>query len=312
MEIRNWFDQQLVLPSDMDDSTSDMYQRNFNYNNFTPMILYGLQLVGVSGNTVSFSVGAARAPEITTISYPYLPTPAYGTGYAGIIEIPAGHNSVTLDPSINPCYIVATYSISPTSPGQTVYTVIGNLSQVSSVDTTKQVVIARATYSSGWTIDQAPGTNRNNDATGLSALQYNLTTNKSEINSPQGFSSTGIVFKKNLYDENNYLLNTSKIDVATTSTPINSLVSSASLIKFTGSTATTVNGIAAGVSSLGAQPLTIYNGSSANITVVDNSGSATAPDRVSCPSGNIVLTPKFSLKLFYDNTAQLWVVDKSA
>jgi hypothetical protein len=312
MEIRAWFDQELVVPADMNGSTSDMYQRNYDNNNFPPMILWGLQLTGISGNTVSFSIGAARAQEITVASYPYLPTPEYGTGYPGVLEIAAGHNSVTLDPTITPCYIVATYSINPTSPGQNLYTTSGVISQVASVTAATQVILAHAVYSGGWTVSQTPRTNRNNDQTGLSAVQYNLDTNKVQIGSPQGKTSTGIVAEQNLYDANNYLLNTSKIDVATTGTPINSLVSIASLVKFTGAIVTTVNGIAAGISALGAQPLTVYNASSANITFVDSSGSAAAPDRILTAGGNIVLGPGFVLDFFYDNTAQLWIPKKSS
>lgn len=307
MEIRTWFDQELVLPVDMKGSTSDMYQRNFDISNFPPMILWGLQLTGISGNTIAFSVGAARTQEITVAGYPYLPTPQYGTGYPGMIEIPAGFNSITLNTGMTPCFIVATYTISPTSPGQNLYTTSGVLEQVSSVDPTKQVVIAEATYSGSWAITQTPNTNRNNDAFGLSALQYNLDTNRIQIDSPQGKTSTGIIAKKNLYDENNYLLNTSKIDVPTTASSITALVSSASLVKFTGSTPTTVDGIAAGISALGAQELNIYNGSSASITFVDNSGSAPIGNRILTPSGNIILNSRFLLRFIYDNTDQLWL-----
>lgn len=320
MEIRTWFDQQLVIPIDMRGTSSDMYQRNYDLNNFPPMILWGLQFVNVIGNTASFTIGAARAQEITVANYPYLPTPQYGTGYPGLIEIGTGHNSITLNTGITPCFIVATYSISPTSPGQKLYTTTGALAQVASVNPLTDVILAHATYSgSAWTIDQTPGANRNNDMFGLKGLQYNLTGNVFQIEDPPGISTNEINLNNNVavgqslvvydtyYDANGYVLNTSKVDVATTVTPINALVSGSSLVKFTGALATTVNGIVAGVSSQGAQPLTVYNASSASITFVDNSGSATAPDRISCPAGNITLTAKHSLDFFYDNTAQLWI-----
>lgn len=320
MEIRDWISQQLVLPSDMNGSTCDMYQRNFDYNNFPPMILYGLQYQSVSGNTVAFSVGAARTQEITVVNYPYLPIPTYGTGYPGIIEITQSNNSVTLNTGINPCYIVATYSISPTIAAQTLYTVTGNLSQVSSVNSATQVILAYATYSMGvWTIDQTPGTHRNYDALGASSIEYNLTTNQLQIGSPQGKSSTGVILTENviaqdnfqvigsIYDANNYLLNTSKTDIPTTSSPILALTSATSLVRFTGSIATTVDGIVAGISAEGAQELIIYNSSSANITLVNQSMSASAHNRILSISGNISLAPGYCLGFVYDNTAQFWI-----
>ena len=250
------FSQQLVLPSDMNGSTCDMYQRNFDYNNFPPMILWGLQFQSASGNTLAFSIGAARAHEITVANYPYLPAPTYGTGYPAIIEISASNNSVTLNPSITPCYIVATYTISPNIAAQTLYTVSGNLAQVSSVTTSTQVILAYATYAFGvWTVDQTPGTHRNYDASGLSSVEYDLTTNQVIIGSPQGKSSTGIILSENviaqdnlqvvgnLVDANSYLLNTSKTDIPTTLTPILALTSATSLVRFTGALATTVDGI---------------------------------------------------------------------
>jgi len=320
MEIRTWFDQQLVIPVDMRGTSSDMYQRNYDNNNFPPMILWGLRHTGTVGNTISFSIGAARAQELTVSSYPYLPTPTYGTGYPAIIEIPTGHNSITLDPSINPCFIVATYSINPTSPGQKLYTTTGVLAQVSSVNPLTDVILAHASYSgSAWTIDQTPGTNRNNDMTALSALQYDLSGNQLQLGSPQGLTSVQINLLNNVlaiaavsalggfYDASDYLINSSQVDVPTTLTPIDALVSGSSMVRFTGALATTVNGIVAGISQYGAQHLTIYNASSASITFVDNSGSATAPDRISTPAGNITLGAKYSLDFFYDNIAQLWI-----
>lgn len=320
MEIRDWISQQLVLPSDMNGSTSDMYQRCFDYFHFAPLILWGLQYQSVSGNTVAFSIGAARCDEITVANYPYLPTPTYGTGYPAIIEITASNNSITLNTSMSPCYIVATYSISPNIAAQTLYTVTGNLSQVPSVTPATQVILAYATYSMGvWTIDQTPGSHRNFDASGLSAIEYDLTSNKLQIGSPQGLNSTGIILTENtvannnlqvlgnLYDANSYLLNTSKTDIPTTLTPIIALTSATSTVRFTGSLATTVDGIIAGVSAEGAQELLIYNESSANITFINQSGSAIAANRILSISGNITLDPGYVISFVYDNTAQFWI-----
>ncbi len=318
MEIRNWIDQQLVLPADMDGLTSDIYQRSFDYNHFAPMILWGLQLQGISGNTVSFSIGAARCDQITVATYAFLPPPTYGTGYPGIIEISAGNNSITLNTAMTPSYIVATYSITPTSTGQILYTITGSLSQVTSVTPATQVILGYATYSTGvWTVDQTPGTHRNYDASGLSAVEYNLTTNQTVIGSPQGQSGTSIVLNQNVIANNNvtvtgslltntgYLFNPTKIDVATTGSAINALTSAGSMIRFTGSTATTVNGIAAGVS---AQSIAIYNQSSANVTFQNNSGSASAGNKILLATGStLVLAAGYCLNFIYDNTAGFWI-----
>ncbi len=317
MEIREWIDQQLVLPADMNGLTSDMYQRSFDYNHFAPMILYGLALTGISGNTIAFSPGAARCDQITVATYPYLPVPTYGTGYAGIIEIEAGDNSITLNPSMTPSYIVATYSITPNSVGQTLYTTTGRLAQVSSVTPATQVILGYATYSGTWTIDQTPGTHRNYDASGLSAVEYNLTTNQTVIGSPQGQSGTATVFTQNVIANGNitvtgslltsggYLFNPQKTDVATTVTAINALTSATSMIRFTGSTATTVNGIVAGVS---AQVISIYNQSSVNVTFVGSSGSASAGNQILLATGsNLILSSGYCLDFIYDNTAGYWI-----
>ncbi len=318
MEIREWESQQLVLPSDMNGLTSDMYQRSFDYNHFSPMILWGLKFTGVSGNTVAFSIGAARCDEITVADYPFLPTPTYGTGYPGIIEIAASNNSVTLNTSLTPSYIVATYAITPTSVGQTLYTITGSLSQVTSVTPATQVILAYATYSgSAWTIDQTPGSHRNYDASGLSAIEYNLTTNQTVIGSPQGQSGSAVVFSQNVIANNNvtvtaslqtasgYVFNPTKTDVATTVTAINALTSASSMIRFTGSTATTVNGITAGIS---AQPIAIYNQSSVNVTFVNLSASAAAGNKIQLATGStLVLAAGYCLNFIYDNTAGFWI-----
>lgn len=318
MEIRNWESQQLVLPIDMNGFTSDIYQRSFDYNHFAPIILWGLQFQNVSGNTAAFSIGAARCNQITVANYPFLPVPTYGTGYPAIIEIMASNNSITLNPAMTPSYIVATYTITPTSSGQILYTISGSLSQVSSVTSATQVMLAYATYSGTWTIDQTPGTHRDYDASGLSAIEYDLTTNEVLINTPQGTSGTDIRTQLNVIIGNNLTVNgslltgsgynilPSKLDVVTTGTPINTLSSASSMIRFTGTTATTVNGIVASLNP--AQQITVYNQSSATITFTNQSGSAVAANRIlTATAGSIVLNPKYCLNLIYDNTAGFWI-----
>lgn len=93
-------------------------------------------------------------------------------------------------------------------------------------------------------------------------------------------------------------------DIASSAT-INALVSSASCVRITGSTASTINGIAAGVSG---QMITLSS-VGANLTISNQSGSASAADRIHCPSAvTFTLTAPCSVSLVYDATAASWNV----
>lgn len=76
------------------------------------------------------------------------------------------------------------------------------------------------------------------------------------------------------------------------------------VVRFTGATATLLQGIAAtGVS----KTILIHNTSSANVTVVHDHAGATAANRFSLPkSKNIVLLPLQSTEVFYDETDSRW------
>ena len=63
----------------------------------------------------------------------------------------------------------------------------------------------------------------------------------------------------------------------------------------------------AGISAEGAQELIVYNESSASITFINSSGSASAANRILSVSGNLTLAPGYCLSFVYDNTAQLWI-----
>lgn len=322
MEIRQWPNQYLVRPIDMNRFNCDMYQHSQDVLNLTPLILWGLQHSGTSGNTVAFTVGAARAAEITTTNYAYLPEPVYGTGYPAYIQITASNNSVTLNTATTPCYIVATYTISPTTSDENLYTITGRLSQIATgaYDPTIHVKLAHGAYSGSWTIDQTPGTNRDLDCAGFASVQWNLDTNTVEFGPPLGYSGTelatktgvNMTFKNNVTVQGNllnaqgYNIFPSKTDVPTTGSAINSLTIASPFIKFTGSTATTVNGITAGLN--GGQPLTIYNASSSTITFTNLNGSATG-SQIQTPTGSsFVLASKYSAQFRYDNTASLWIL----
>jgi len=95
-----------------------------------------------------------------------------------------------------------------------------------------------------------------------------------------------------------------RLDVASAAT-INALANTNSNVKITGSTATTLNGIAAGVDG---QRIVIYNGSSASITVSNESVSASASDRFALEGGNnVTIASGGSFPFQYDSAQSRWV-----
>lgn len=106
----------------------------------------------------------------------------------------------------------------------------------------------------------------------------------------------------------NYIAET-PADVATSAT-ILALSSTTSNVRMTGSTATTVQGITAGVSG---QVIRIYNASSAVVTLSNQNGTASAANRFSSFTGSDVsLAAGSSIFLRYDSTLSRWVQDTSA
>lgn len=96
-----------------------------------------------------------------------------------------------------------------------------------------------------------------------------------------------------------------KTDVATTAT-INALASNTQFVKFTGSTTTALNGIANGSDGY---RILLVNASSANVVLANESGSATASDRIITQNGgDLTLTPNKSVELAYDSTSSRWRV----
>lgn len=94
-------------------------------------------------------------------------------------------------------------------------------------------------------------------------------------------------------------------DVATTAS-ITALSSAKSFVKMTGSTATTIHGIAAGSDG---QVLTVYNGSSAVVTFKHESGTASAADRLVLPGGqDITIAVNSTSAFIYDTGQSRWVV----
>lgn len=104
-------------------------------------------------------------------------------------------------------------------------------------------------------------------------------------------------------------INFTSTAVASSAT-INALNSSTSHIRITGSTATTINGISAG---LRAGQIITISSISAALTLAHQSGSASGPDRIYCPeSVDLILSSPSSVSLIYDLTAGSWVVSSAA
>lgn len=98
-------------------------------------------------------------------------------------------------------------------------------------------------------------------------------------------------------------------DIATSAT-ISALNADKALVNFTGSTATTLQGISAsGVTNT----ILLHNGSSANVTLAHENGSATAANRMKLPSSrNITLKPDSSIELFYHAGDSRWKIKSGA
>jgi len=101
---------------------------------------------------------------------------------------------------------------------------------------------------------------------------------------------------------------TTKTDVATTAT-ITAMVSATSLIKMTGSTATEIQGITAGVAG---QILTIYNGSTAIISLAHENAGASAANRMDLPEDrSLYVYEDCSVQLVYDSALSRWVLSSA-
>lgn len=97
---------------------------------------------------------------------------------------------------------------------------------------------------------------------------------------------------------------TSRGDTATAST-IAALSSSTSVQRLTGSTATVLQGIAAGNAG---QSLIVYNVSSAEIEIAHQNSSATAANRIINASGvNVALQPNWCAYFIYDDSQSRWI-----
>ena len=96
-----------------------------------------------------------------------------------------------------------------------------------------------------------------------------------------------------------------KTDVATSAT-INALSTASGFIKLTGTTATTLNGLASGSNG---KEVFLYNGSTALVTIVYQSGSASSSDQITTPNGlNVLMEAGTSAIFKYDSSATKWIL----
>lgn len=99
-------------------------------------------------------------------------------------------------------------------------------------------------------------------------------------------------------------LATTRADVASAAT-ITALASTRSFVKLTGSTATALQGITAGVDG---QKLTLVNLTGANLTVANENAGATAANRITTMTGaDVVTTANGAAEFIYDTGSSRWI-----
>lgn len=198
-EIRGWTVGQVVTAANMIQNTANLQMLDKNpSSDLLPCIYNGLTLQSQSGSQnsiVTFNSGVARCRDLPTAVYTYLPQNIYGNAYPCFIDISTldSNNTITLATSPSSGYIVATFSISPTTSSQPVYTITGSLAQIAtgSYDPAIHVKLCAYTYTgSTFDLDFTPGTNRDYDAIGSGAIQYDYQTNHVQIGAPSGLSAT--------------------------------------------------------------------------------------------------------------------------
>lgn len=139
-----------------------------------------------------------------------------------------------------------------------------------------------------------------------------MIVNRNPVNAQ--YTNTRVVSKQSDNDIAGYISTakyfaTLKTDV-TASATINSLDSTSGFIRITGSTNTALNGISSG---LNGKFIIIYNSQSANnVTIANESGSASVADQIITPDGSsVVLTPDDSVMCVYDSSQSKWIVVSS-
>jgi hypothetical protein len=185
-ELRQWSAGQLVQPADMNNVSFDTYNKiEYYLNPFYELGSYALILSGLKTFTITGNVftctdgGAVKSKAVTTSDYPFLPIPysppggpTPNLGYPVIYNVPA-NTSITLNTATTPAFIVASYSILPTTPGAASYFFIGALQQIApgSYSSAIHVKLSQVTWDgSNWSHSETIPTNRDADMNKLFTL----------------------------------------------------------------------------------------------------------------------------------------------
>lgn len=117
-------------------------------------------------------------------------------------------------------------------------------------------------------------------------------------------SSEKLRIQSNALYLTNVPLATGRVDTASTAT-ITALTSGTGFQKLTGSTATTIQGIVAGMDG---QHLTVLNLTEQNMTIAHENGSATAANRITTMTGaDVVTTGNGAAEFIYDTSTARWI-----
>lgn len=206
-EIRGWNIGEVVTANEMTLNTANIYEETgSNGEANLPCIFNGLTLqsqAGTGNSIVTFNPGVARCQDLPLSTYTYLPANAYGTGYPCYIDISLldSNTVITLTTSPTSGYIVATFTINPTTSGAVNYAITGSLLQIAtgSYNPAIHVRLCAYTYAaSTFTLDFTPGTHRDTDLTGIGGIQWNYQNSSLEINTPSSQTGTSIVVKQPL------------------------------------------------------------------------------------------------------------------
>ncbi len=204
-EIRGWNIGQVVTANQMTLNTANILEEAGAVGEANlPCIYNGLTLqsqTGSGNSIVTFNPGECRCRDLPTSVYTYLPSNAYGTSYPCFIDISTldVNNVITLVTSPTSGYIVATFSIAPTSSSATNYVITGSLLQIATGAYNPAIHVRLCAYTyalSTFTLDFTPGTSRDTDFTGIGGIQYNYQDNSLRINSPASQSGTSIILSQ--------------------------------------------------------------------------------------------------------------------
>lgn len=219
-EIRGWNVGQVVTMVEMDLNTANIMEEIGSPGDANlPCIYNGLNLQsqsGTGGSIVTFNPGVCRCRDLLTSIYTYLPSNAYGNSYPCFIDISVldSNHVITLSTGITSGYIVATFTINPTTPGQLNYVITGELQQITTgaYDPAIHVRLCSFVYAlSVFTLDFTPGTSRDCDMTGAGGVQWNYQNSVLEINTPPSQGGSNPVNFPNGISTNSFVAPTQQI-----------------------------------------------------------------------------------------------------